>query len=94
MAVQHRTVTVGTTATDLTSEVRDALGYEDVARSMSIQNESGVTVYIGGPGVTATDYGYALPASSEVAFDLRRSDVLFAAVAAGTAPIRVLHTGV
>jgi hypothetical protein len=94
MAVQHRTPTVGTTATDITSEVRDALGYEDVARSMSIQNESGVTVYVGGPGVTSTDYGYAIPAGGEVAFDLRRSDVLFAAVAVGTAQVRVLHTGV
>lgn len=93
MAVQHRTVTVGTTATDLTSAVLDKDGFEDVTRSVTVQNTAGATLYVGGPGVTTADYGLSIPADTIVAFDLRRTDVLYGVLAAA-GDVHVMHTGV
>jgi hypothetical protein len=93
VAVRHASPLIGTTATDLTSGVQDTRGFDDVTRSVSLQNQSAVTVFLGGPGVTGADYGYALAPGGEVSFDLTLTDVLFGVVEAGSHPLRVLYLG-
>lgn len=94
MAVRHSSVALSAAAAPLLDGVDDKRGYEGVARSVLVQNDSGVDVFIGGPGVTATDYGYKLIAGAEATFDLTLGDVLYACIASGAANVHVLHLGV
>ena len=55
---------------------------------------SRVTTYLGGANVTSSSYGFALAAGQSISFDLTAKDVLYAAVAAGTSPLNVLHLGI
>ena len=56
MAVSHKRVSIGTTATKVTS---DADGRD--GQTISIQVPSGgATVFLGGAGVTTASYGYEL----------------------------------
>lgn len=85
--IRHRAVTVGTTATSLSPLVDDSSGIVSIA----VQNPSGgVTVYLGGPGVTSSDYGYALATGKEIALDVPADKPLYAAVATGTQAVTVL----
>lgn len=97
MAIAHGTIEVGTTAVNLLTGVPDR-GFQHVDnspdRTVVLINEGAVEVYLGGPGVTDSDYGYPLAPGGEVAVDLVDSDVLWAVVAAGTATVRALHLGV
>lgn len=52
MAVTHAQTTVSTTAA--------TLGRVTSNEALTVQNNSAVTVYLGGPGVTTSAYGYAL----------------------------------
>lgn len=46
---------------------------------ITIQNLSGsATIYIGGAGVTTSDYGYALAGDQAISFVLRGKDELYA----------------
>lgn len=94
MAVKHQTVTVGATPTDLTAEVDNGY-YMNNTRHLRVQNTSGTeTVYLGGPGVTSTDYGLALAAGAVYEVNLLADEKLYATCAAlGSAPVRLLHTG-
>lgn len=94
MAVRHASVPVGTAATDLLTGSPDISGYQDIARSVLLTNTSAVNVFIGGPGVTTTNYGYVLAAGATLGLDLKNDDVPFGVVATGTATVRALHTGV
>lgn len=95
MAVKHSSVTVGDEAGSLLAGVADEGGNNyDVARSVVLTNASGATVYVGGPGVTTTEYGYALASGASLSLDLGLEDIPFAVVATGTATVRVLHLGV
>lgn len=60
MAVTHAQTTVSTTAA--------TLGRVTSNEALTVQNNSAVTVYLGGPGVTTSAYGYALapPANEEI----------------------------
>lgn len=91
MSVAHNLVSVTTTATNILAGVTDARGG---SRSVSVQNVSSVTVYLGGQGVTSTNYGFALAAGSSVSYDLDKGERLYAVVATGTASVATLHTGV
>lgn len=93
MAVKHASVTVATTATDLTSSIRDDRGFDGVTRTVVVQNKSAGSIFIGGPGVTTSSYGYELPAGSEASFDLTLGDVLYG-VAAQATSVTILHMGV
>lgn len=98
MAIAHARPVVGTTAVDLVSSVPDRVGFSNpsgVARGIIVQNPAGgSTVYLGGPGVTSTSYGYALAAGADYANDLQPDDALFGVVASGSVTVNVLHTGV
>lgn len=100
MAIEHASpeVTVGTTATSLTGGVTDAGGVtghraQEVGRTILLSENSG-TIYLGGPDVTTTAYGYKLEAGAPpFSMDLVGSDELYA-VAAAPVTVRVLHAGV
>lgn len=95
MGILHAAVTVGTTATNLLAGVADTFQDPDeVARTLCVQNTSDSTVYLGGPGVTSSAYGFSLAAGQSVSFDLRPKDVLYAVVATGTKVVNTLHLGV
>jgi hypothetical protein len=92
MAIAHASVTVDTTATDLTSGVADTGG--NTTRSVVLTNGGSAAVYLGGPTVTSIAYGYALAVGGELALDLAPGDLLFGISAAAGGVVRVLHTGV
>lgn len=90
MALAHERVSVGTTATLLSSTYAGKDG-----QTILVQNPSAsVVVYLGGAGVTTTSYGYALGVSSDMSIDLKDGETLYAVVAASTLTVNVLRQGV
>lgn len=89
MTVNHSTKTVGTTATPLFA-VNDNFTQRRRG-TFSVQNNSASTVFVGGPGVTTSSFGYKLVAGDSMAFDLGPSDILYAVVASGTADINLMQ---
>lgn len=81
MAVTHAQTTVSTTAA--------TLGRVTSNEALTVQNNSAVTVYLGGPGVTTSAYGYALAPGGVIAVDLPASNVLYA-IAASSCVVGVL----
>lgn len=85
MAVSSSVVTVTTTAqiiADATyASVNDTL-------PVTLRNDSGGTVYLGGSGVT-TATGLALPTASVLSLDLGPSDVLYS-IAASSLALQVM----
>jgi hypothetical protein len=89
MAVTHQRVSVGTTATQLTL---DADGKD--GQTINVQNPAdGVSVYIGGAGVTTTSYGYLLGAGADFSIELQDDEKLFAVVAASTQTVNIIRQG-
>jgi hypothetical protein len=90
MSLAHERVSVGTTATQLSSNYSGKDG-----QTVSVQNPSTtVTVYLGGEGVTTTSYGYALGVVSDMSIDLQDGEKLYAVVASSTQTVNVLRQGV
>ena len=89
MAVTHARVSVGTTATKLTSDYDGKDG-----QTINVQNPTGgVSVYIGGDGVTTTDYGYLLTANSNFSVELQDDEKLYAVVASSTQTVNIIRQG-
>lgn len=89
MAVTHQRVSVGTTATQLTL---DADGKD--GQTVNVQNPTGgVSVFIGGAGVTTTSYGYLLGAGADFSIELDDDEKLFAVVAASTQTVNIIRQG-
>lgn len=89
MAVTHNIVTVGTTATVISSAANDRDGH-----SVLIQNPSAsTTVFIGGAGVTTASFGVALAGGSDMSIDLLQGEVVFGIVASSTQVVNVLRAG-
>jgi hypothetical protein len=93
VTVKHASVSVATTATDLTSNIRDDSGFTGVTRTVVVQNKGAGSIFLGGPGVTTTSFGYELPSGSEASFDLTLGDILYG-VAASAQSVTILHMGV
>lgn len=90
MAIDHERVSVGTTATLVGDAGRDRDGF-----TVMIQNPAGgASVFLGGPGVTTTDYGYEVVAGGDVGVELLKGETLYAVVATGTITVNVLKVGV
>lgn len=90
MSLSHERVSVGTTATQLSSNYSGKDG-----QTVSVQNPSTtVTVYLGGEGVTTSSYGYALGVVSDMSIDLQDGEKLYAVVASSTQTVNVLRQGV
>jgi len=90
MALAHERVSVGTSATLLSSSYAGKDG-----QTILVQNPSAsVVVYLGGAGVTTSSYGFALGVSSDLSVDLKDGETLYAVVAASTLTVNVLRQGV
>jgi hypothetical protein len=98
MAITHKSVTIGTSATAISTSADDKTGTSssaDVARSVLVTNPDVADVFVGGPDVTTTSYGYKIVANGgELALDLLANDQLYGVVESGTAVVRVMLTGV
>lgn len=89
MAVTHSIVSVGTTATVISSAANDRDGH-----SVCIQNPSAsTTVYIGGAGVTTSSYGVALAGGADISLDLLQGEIVYGVVASSTQNVNVLRAG-
>lgn len=94
MAVEHALVSVGTSATKVSSAdtARDAGAY---AQSVTVQSPTGAAdVYLGGVGVATGSYGFVLKAGVALNVDLQGSDELYAVVASDTVIVACLYQGV
>lgn len=95
MTVQHTKTTVTTTAGSLKGGVVDnSVDSQSYTRTVVLTNTGAVDVFIGGPGVTSTSYGYKLAAGASKDLPLYRNDELFAITGSSTADVVVLHLGI
>ena len=89
MAVSHQRVSVGTTATQLTSDYDGKDG-----QTINVQNPAGgVDVFLGGVGVTTTSYGFLLGAGISFSVELQDDEKLYAVVASSTQNVNILRQG-
>ena len=89
MAVSHARVSVGTTATKLTSDYDGKDG-----QTINVQNPAGgVDVFLGGEGVTTTSYGFLLGAGISFSVELQDDEKLYAVVTTGTQTVNILRQG-
>ncbi len=89
MAITHEIVTVGATATVISTAANDRDGH-----SVCVQNPSAsTTVYIGGAGVTTSSYGVALAGGADISVDLLQGEILYGIVASSTQTVNVLRAG-
>lgn len=89
MAISHERVSVGTTATQISSNYAGKDG-----QAVSVQNPAaGATVYIGGEGVTTTSYGYSLAGGTDMAVQMQDGEKLYGVVATSTQTVNVLRQG-
>jgi hypothetical protein len=89
MAVSHSRVSVGTTATKLTSDFDGKDG-----QTINVQNPAGgADVFLGGEGVTTTDYGFLLGAGISFSVELQDDEKLYAVVTTSTQTVNILRQG-
>lgn len=90
MAIAHERVVVAATATKVADAERDRDGF-----TVMVQNPAGgASVFIGGPGVTTSSFGYEVVAGAEIGVELTKDEELYAVVATGTITVNVLRIGV
>jgi hypothetical protein len=92
MSTVNAVVAVGTSATNLLTDVTDDEGVTWV-RQMLIANESSVDIYLGGPNVTTAN-GIKLPAGDRLVWELVDGSEPRAVVGTGTADLHIMHDGV
>ena len=89
MAISSAQVSVTTSATLLSSTDTDGIS----GSSLSLVNQGSQTVYLGASGVT-TATGFPLAAGASWSADLAPGEALYGIVAATTATVGVIRTGV
>jgi len=101
MAVAAARVSVGNTATrlDVTTESDAVPGTNTYAQRfgqhLMVRNrDASLSVFIGGPGLTATSGSFEVLPGEAVPVDLTSGDVLYGITASGTAVCHVIQTGV
>jgi hypothetical protein len=89
MAVSHAIISVGTTATKLTSDFDGKDG-----QTINVQNPAGgASVYLGGEGVTTSSYGYLLGAGTSFSIELQDDEKLYGVVASSTQNVNIIRQG-
>ncbi len=89
MAVTHANVSVGTTATLLSSAASGRDG-----QTLSIQNPTGgANVFLGGSTVTSSAYGFLLAAATTFTIELQDGEAIYGIVASSTQTVNVLRQG-
>lgn len=86
MPLKSEVVSVGTGATLISTA-----GTAGDKKNITMVNNSGVTIYLGGADVTTAN-GFPWASGTERQIELGVSDVLYGCVAAGTANITVLRS--
>lgn len=99
MAVVHRNETVGVTAVSLISAVADTnrtySESHEITRRIVVSNEGAQIVYLGGPGVSTTNYGVKLAATTgQITLELGAGDEVWAISGTAGQTVRVLHLSV
>jgi hypothetical protein len=89
--VKTVTPSVGTAPTSLTAGIRPAS--RPNYRHVVISNPGNTSAYIGGPDVSASDYGYELQPGRKIPLPLSHDDEVFAVVAAGSLTLDVHDEG-
>lgn len=88
MATVHDTYTLTTSGTAY--EIVPALGGN--GRDVTIQNNNAsAIVYLGGPGVTTSDYGFKLLPNAAIAFELKGTDPIWAVGDTNSATVNILR---
>lgn len=98
MALAHFNKTVGLTAVSLSTDVADSGDFNEdgtVTRRLVVSNEGAAIIYLGGPGVTTTNYGVKLAATTgQITLELVPGDEVWAISGTAGQTVRVLHVGV
>jgi len=89
MAVLHQRVTVGTTATLLAEATSNRDGMDVMIQSAK---GSSVEVFVGGAGVTTTDYGHLLDPDENFNLHLYPGEKLYGVTTTGTHTLNILKT--
>lgn len=88
MTIHSLTTLSNTTATRLTPSGLHT------GMDITIQNvHASATVYLGGDGVTSSDYGYRLLAGAAISLELPGRNALFAITDTNNSKVAVLKTG-
>jgi hypothetical protein len=89
MAISHERVSIGTVATQVSSDFAGKDG-----QTVSVQNPTGgATVYLGGAGVTTTSYGFELVAGTTFSVEMQNGEKLYGVVASSTQTVNVIRQG-
>jgi len=89
MAISHQRVSIGTTATQISSDFAGKDG-----QTVSVQNPTGgATVYLGGEGVTTSAYGFALGEGTTFSIEMQDGEKLYGVVASSTQTVNVIRQG-
>ena len=89
MGISHERVSITTVATKVSSDYAGKDG-----QTIAVQNPTdGVIVYLGGAGVTTTDYGFALEEKSTFSIDIQSGETMYGIVASGTQTVNVIRQG-
>ena len=88
MATTHNLYTVGTTAIPVTPIVTHS------GMDITIQNvNSSGYIYVGGEGVTATNYGYRILPNHAISFELPGRSILYIVASAPSMSVAVIRMG-
>lgn len=89
MAVVHNIVTLSSTTPVAVSVTGNHAG-----RDITIQNISDTSyVYLGGPNVSISNYGYRISPLGAWSVELRREEVLYAVSSTSSSQVAVLQLG-
>ena len=89
MAISHQRVSIGTSATQISSDFAGKDG-----QTVSVQNPAGgATVYLGGEGVTTSAYGFALGVGTTFSIEMQDGEKLYGVVASSTQTVNVIRQG-
>lgn len=89
MALTHQRIALTTAPALLSSSFSGRDG-----QALMIQNPlANATVYLGGAGLSASNYGYALEAGSTMSIQLQINEELFGVVAGSSYTVNVIRQG-
>jgi hypothetical protein len=90
MSLSHTLKTLSTTAQIISIAPADEIAYASTL-TISVQNtDDTIVVYLGGSGVTSSNYGYKLLPGITFAADLAPDDELYAVAASGTPKVAII----
>lgn len=89
--IKHGNFTVTTTAQSVLTNIRDE-SYRS-SSTVVVQNNSAGVIFVGGPGVTTSNFGHKMLTGDSLVLDLERGDVPYL-IAASSLVVNLLFLGV